>query len=65
VFITTSRDLPAHEDQRHRTLSLISQFADAGQTRMADQNRVVLEQLDQRIQQIKHGLAAQTSPDVR
>lgn len=59
VFITTSHDLPAHEDQRRRTLTLIAQFDQAGQSTMADQNRVVLQQLDVLIAEIKHGLAAQ------
>jgi integrase len=63
VFITTSHDLPAHEEQRHRTLTLISQFDQTGQTKMADQNRVVLEQLDLRIEQIRQGLAAKAGHD--
>jgi hypothetical protein len=57
AFITTSKDLPAHERQRRLTLTLITRFDSAGQTRLADQNRVVLEQLDTRIAQIKQGLA--------
>ena len=61
VFITTSTDLPAHEDQRRRTLTLITRFDTAGQSRLADQNRVVLEQLDARITQIKAGLAGVTN----
>ncbi len=65
VFITTSHDLPAHEDQRRRTLTLITHFDAAGQTRMADQNRLVLEHLDARIAEIKRGLATQdhAAPD--
>ncbi len=58
VFITTRDDLPAHEQQRRRTLRLIAQFDDAGQSRLADQNRLVLERLDARIAQIKDGLTA-------
>ncbi len=58
VFITTSEDLPAHEGHRRRTLTLIARFDAAGQARLADQNRLVLEQLDARITQIKHAIAA-------
>jgi integrase len=53
VFITTSADLPAHEEQRRRTLKLIAELDDRGQTRLADQNRTVLEQLDEHIAQIR------------
>jgi hypothetical protein len=63
VFITTSQDLPAHEEQRTRTLTLIDRFDQAGASRLADQNRVVLEQLDLRIEQIKQALAAKTTHD--
>jgi hypothetical protein len=63
VFITTSQDLPAHEEQRTRTLTLIDRFDQAGASRLADQNRVVLEQLDLRIEQIKQVLAARTVHD--
>jgi integrase len=63
VFITTSQDLPAHEEQRTRTLILIDRFDQTGATRLADQNRVVLEQLDLRIEQIKKGLAGKTTHD--
>ncbi|MFU8876035.1 hypothetical protein [Micromonospora sp. SL4-19] len=58
VFITTSEDLPAHEAHRHRTLTLIAQLEARGQTKLADQNRLVLEQLDARIAQIKQAVAA-------
>lgn len=58
VFITAAEDLPAHEDQRRRTLTLIAQFDGAGHTKLADQNRVVLEQLDTRIAQIRTSAAA-------
>ena len=61
MFITTSTDLPAHEEQRRRTLTLITRFDSAGQSRLADQNRIVLEQLDARIAQIKEGLAGVTN----
>jgi integrase/DNA-binding transcriptional regulator YhcF (GntR family) len=61
VFITTSQDLPAHEDQRRRTLTLIDQFNHAGQTKLADQNRLVLDQLDFRIEQIKKGMASKAA----
>ncbi|MBM0229502.1 MULTISPECIES: tyrosine-type recombinase/integrase [Micromonospora] len=57
VFITTSEDLPAHEAHRHRTLTLIAQLDARGQTKLADQNRLVLEQLDARIAQIKQAIA--------
>ncbi|MBM0230484.1 tyrosine-type recombinase/integrase [Micromonospora sp. STR1_7] len=57
VFITTSEDLPAHEAHRHRTLTLIAQLEARGQTKLADQNRLVLEQLDTRIAQIKQAIA--------
>jgi ferredoxin len=52
VFITTSSDLPAHEEHRRRTLTLITQLEDRGQTRLADQNRAVLGHLDTRIAEI-------------
>lgn len=58
VFITTSEDLPAHEAHRHRTLTLIAQLEARGQTKLADQNRLVLEQLDARIAQIKQTIAS-------
>jgi integrase len=57
VFITTSEDLPAHEEHRRRTLTLISQLDARGSTKLADQNRLVLDQLDARIAQIKHAIA--------
>jgi hypothetical protein len=57
VFITTSADLPAHEEHRRRTLTLIAQLEDRGQTRLADQNRAVLDHLDARIAEIRHNLA--------
>ena len=57
MFITTSEDLPAHEDHRRRTLTLISQLDAGGNTKLADQNRLVLDQLDGRIAQIKHAIA--------
>ena len=63
MFITTSHDLPAHQEQRARTLTLIDRFDQAGSSRLADQNRVVLEQLDLRIEQIKQGLAAKATHD--
>ena len=53
VFISTSRDLAVHEEQRDRTRELITKFDQAGQTRPADQNRTVLAQLDERIAVIK------------
>ena len=56
VFITTSADLPAHEEQRRRTLKLIAEFDDRGHTRLAEQNRAVLDQLDARITEIRRGL---------
>ena len=56
MFITTSADLPAHEEQRRRTLKLIAELDDRGQTKLADQNRTVLEQLDERIAQIRRNL---------
>lgn len=57
MFITTSEDLPAHEAHRNRTLTLIAQLEARGQTKLADQNRLVLEQLDARIAQIKQAIA--------
>jgi len=63
VFITTSHDLPAHQEQRTRTLTLIDRFDQAGASRLADQNRVVLEQLDLRIEQIKQALEAKATHD--
>jgi hypothetical protein len=54
VFITTSSDLPAHEEHRGRTLTLITQLEDRGQTRLADQNRAVLDHLQARIAEIHH-----------
>jgi hypothetical protein len=45
VFITTGADLPAHEEHRRRTLTLITQLEDRGQNRLADQNRAVLDHL--------------------
>jgi ferredoxin len=57
VFITTSEDLSAHEEHRRRTLTLIAQLDGRGQTRLAEQNRLVLEQLDARIAQIKQRIA--------
>jgi hypothetical protein len=56
VLITTSADLPAHEEQRRRTLKLITRLDDQGQTRLADQNRAVLDQLDARIAEIGRNL---------
>ena len=53
----------AHEEQRTRTLTLIDRFDQAGSSRLADQNRVVLEQLDLRIEQIKQALAAKATHD--
>lgn len=53
VFITTSRDLAVHEEQRHRTQELIEKFDAEGHIWLADQNRTVLEQLDQRIAEIR------------
>ena len=61
VFITTSADLPAHEEQRRRTLKLIAAFDDRGQTKLADQNRIVLEQLDARIAEIRQNLELATA----
>jgi hypothetical protein len=52
VFITTSADLPAHEEHRRRTLTLITQLDDRGQTRLADQNRAVLDHLQACIAEI-------------
>ena len=59
VFITTAADLPAHEDQRRRTLTLIARLDNTGQTRLADQNRLVLDQLDARIAQIRRSLSGE------
>jgi hypothetical protein len=59
VFITTSSDLPAHTEHRRRTLTLITQLEDRGQTRLADQNRAVLGHLDARTDDI-HDLVANT-----
>jgi hypothetical protein len=56
VFITTSADLPAHEEQRRRTLTLIDQLEDRGHTRLAEQNRAVLDHLDARIADIRRSL---------
>ncbi len=56
MFITTSADLPAHEEHRRRTLTLIHQLEDRGQTRLADQNRTVLDHLEARIAEIRHSL---------
>ena len=61
VFITTSADLPAHEEQRRRTLKLIAEFDDRGQTKLADQNRIVLDQLDVRIAEIRRNLELATA----
>lgn len=58
VFITTSRDLAVHEEQRQRTLELIAKFDAAGHTWLADQNRTVLTQLEQRIAGIRRGHGA-------
>jgi len=49
VFITTSTDLPTHEEPRRRTLTLIARFDQQGNTALADKNRFVLEQLEARI----------------
>lgn len=57
VFITTSEDLPAHHEHRQRTLTLITQLEARGQAKLADQNRLVLEQLDARIAQIKQAIS--------
>lgn len=57
VFITTSADLPAHEEHRRRTLTLITQLEERGQTRLADQNRAVLDHLDARIAEVRHNPA--------
>ena len=56
VFITTSADLPAHEEQRRRTVKLIAEFDDRGQAKLADQNRIVLDQLEFRIAEIRQNL---------
>ena len=57
VFITTSRDLSVHEEQRHRTQELIEKFDAEGHTWLADQDRTVLAQLDQRIAEIRRNHA--------
>jgi hypothetical protein len=44
-------------------LDLIDRLDHAGNSRLADQNRVVLELLDQRIEQIKRALAAKATLD--
>ncbi|MFC4943505.1 tyrosine-type recombinase/integrase [Pseudonocardia sp. GCM10023141] len=61
VFITTSADLPAHEEHRRRTLTLITQLDDRGQSRLADQNRAVLDHLQARIAEI-HDNATNAGP---
>ena len=55
VFITTSADLLVHEEQCRCTLKLIAESDDCGQTRPAEQNRAVLDQLDARITEIRRG----------
>lgn len=60
VFITGEGDLPAHEAHRRRTLTLIAKFDATGQTRLADENRLVLDHLETRIDQIKRALASPT-----
>jgi hypothetical protein len=63
VFITTSADLPAHEEHRRRTLTLITQLEDRGQTRLADQNRAVLDHLEARIAEIRDNVAHTDAAD--
>ncbi|WP_219420339.1 hypothetical protein [Pseudonocardia nigra] len=56
VFITTSADLPAHEEERRRTLTLIAQLEDRDHSRLAEQNRAVLDHLGARIADIRRSL---------
>ena len=56
VFITTSADLPAHEEQRRRTLKLIAELDDRGDESWPIRTGAVLEQLDERITQIRRNL---------
>jgi integrase len=63
VFISTPEFLPAHHEQRGRTLQLIAAAEAKGQTRMVEMNRQVLTNLDRMIAKLEADDGSRESAD--